>query len=34
VVSGKDLGMPRLDLLENREPAERPNRVVKEPWDI
>ena len=34
VVSGKDQGMPRLDLLENREPAERPNRVVKEPWDI
>lgn len=34
VVSGKDLGMPRLDLLENWEPAERPNRVVKEPWDI
>jgi hypothetical protein len=34
LVSGKDQGMPRLDLLENREPAERPNRVVKEPWDI
>jgi hypothetical protein len=34
VVSGKDLGMPRLDLLENREPAERPIREVKEPWDI
>jgi hypothetical protein len=34
VVSGKDLGMPRLNLLENRKPAERPNRAVKEPWDI
>jgi hypothetical protein len=34
VVSGKDLGMPRLDRLYTREPEERPNRAVKEPWDI
>lgn len=34
VVSGKDMGIPRLDRLETQDRTERPIREVKEPWDI
>lgn len=34
LVSGKDMGMPRLDRLETQDRTERPIREVKEPWDI